>query len=81
MKEEESIQIQKQGNCDTSFLLKPYLLTGFHSRGNLPHIKVEGATYWVTFRLHDSLPQKVLRKLAEEKKEWEIEQQTKNLSK
>lgn len=37
--------------------------TGFHSRGYLPHLKVEGATYFVTFRLADSLPREVLERL------------------
>src|ERR1035437_7720773 len=37
--------------------------TGFHSRGYLPHLKVEGATYFVTFRLADSLPREVLARL------------------
>ncbi|MGH7490794.1 MAG: transposase [bacterium] len=54
----------------TSRLLQPHLLTGYHSRGYLPHLKAEGATYWVTFRLADSLPQHVLRKIEEERKEF-----------
>src|SRR4051794_29410619 len=38
------------------------LISGFHFRGHLPHLKREGATYFVTFRLADSLPaQKVVR--------------------
>lgn len=37
--------------------------TGLHSRGYLPHLKVEGATYFVTFRLADSLPREVLDRL------------------
>jgi hypothetical protein len=36
------------------------LRTGTHSRGYLPHVKREGAWYFVTFRLGDSLPQEVL---------------------
>jgi len=32
----------------------------------LPHIKVEGATYFVTWRLADSLPQNILRRFEEE---------------
>jgi hypothetical protein len=27
-----------------------------HSRGYLPHIEIPDATYFLTFRLHDSLP-------------------------
>ena len=30
-----------------------------HDRGYLPHWQAEGATYFVTFRLRDSLPQPV----------------------
>jgi type I restriction enzyme R subunit/putative DNA methylase len=37
------------------------LRTGIHTRGYLPHVKREGAAYFVTFRLADSLPQEVLR--------------------
>jgi putative transposase len=36
------------------------LRTGIHSRGYLPHVKREGASYFVTFRLTDSLPKEVL---------------------
>jgi len=42
---------------------------GYHSRGYLPHKKVSGATYFVTYRLADSLPREVLLRL-----ESEIEQ-------
>jgi REP element-mobilizing transposase RayT len=37
------------------------LRSGVHSRGFLPHVKREGAAYFVTFRLADSLPTEVLR--------------------
>jgi REP element-mobilizing transposase RayT len=37
-----------------------------HSRGYLPHIVKPGATYFVTFRLADSLPQSVLADLEAE---------------
>jgi len=36
------------------------LRSGIHSRGYLPHVKREGAIYFVTFRLADSLPKSVL---------------------
>jgi len=36
------------------------LRSGIHTRGYLPHVKREGASYFVTFRLVDSLPQTVL---------------------
>jgi REP element-mobilizing transposase RayT len=43
------------------------LRTGTHTRGYLPHVKREGATYFVTFRLADSLPQAVLLKIQGER--------------
>ena len=39
------------------------LISGSHSRGYLPHVKVDGGTYFVTFRLHDSLPREVFIRL------------------
>jgi len=36
------------------------LRSGVHTRGYLPHVKREGAEYFVTFRLGDSLPKEVL---------------------
>ncbi len=36
------------------------LRSGIHSRGFLPHVKREGASYFVTFRLADSLPREIL---------------------
>ncbi len=38
---------------------------------HLPHWRQEGATYFVTFRLHDSLPQEKLRELRALRREWE----------
>jgi REP element-mobilizing transposase RayT len=37
--------------------------SGYHSRGYLPHLKVEGADYFVTFRLADSLPRELILRL------------------
>ena len=37
--------------------------SGVHTRGYLPHVKREGARYFVTFRLTDSLPKEVLLKI------------------
>jgi hypothetical protein len=42
-------------------------LAGIHTRGFLPHVKVEGAEYFVTFRLADSLPQEVLQQYEQER--------------
>jgi len=38
---------------------------------HLPHWRQDGATYFVTFRLHDSLPQSKLRELRQLKADWE----------
>ncbi|MBC8010874.1 MAG: transposase [Burkholderiales bacterium] len=38
---------------------------GWHSRGYLPHLKRVGATYFVTFRLADSLPREAREQMAE----------------
>src|SRR5215469_10500337 len=35
------------------------LRSGIHNRGYLPHVKREGSSYFVTFRLADSLPKEV----------------------
>src|SRR2546421_164865 len=37
----------------------------------LPHWRQDGATYFVTFRLHDSLPQEKLQELRDLKAKWE----------
>jgi len=44
------------------------LRTGFHSRGYLPHLKLEGAVYFVTFRTADSLPKAIIQRLIEKRK-------------
>jgi REP element-mobilizing transposase RayT len=43
------------------------LVSGFHSRKVLPHLKREGASYFVTFRLAGTLPREVLLKLKAER--------------
>ena len=40
--------------------LPDHLGTGQYTRGFLPHVRVEGKSYFVTFRLAGTLPQKVL---------------------
>jgi REP element-mobilizing transposase RayT len=45
------------------------LRSGVHTRGYLPHVKREGASYFVTFRLADSLPKAVLLKYQAERAE------------
>jgi REP element-mobilizing transposase RayT len=44
------------------------LVTGLHFRGKLPHLKKEGAAYFVTFRLADSLPAHEVARLKHERK-------------
>lgn len=44
-----------------------HLVSGFHARGGLPHLKREGGTYFVTFRLAGTLPREVLVKLKTER--------------
>ncbi|MGE0529568.1 MAG: hypothetical protein AB7P49_21145 [Bdellovibrionales bacterium] len=38
----------------------------------LPHWRQDGATYFVTFRQKDSLPQSKLQELRQLKKEWDL---------
>lgn len=40
------------------------------SRANLPHWNQEGTTYWVTFRLADSLPQEKIKPWKDERDIW-----------
>lgn len=42
-------------------------VSGLHFRGKLPHLKKEGADYFVTFRLHDSLPSQEIGRLKQER--------------
>ncbi len=39
-------------------------------RRNLPHWRQEGATYFVTFHLHDSMPKDAVRRLEEKRQKW-----------
>ena len=43
------------------------LKSGLHSRGVLPHLKREGASYFVTFRLAGTLPRDVLQRFKAER--------------
>jgi REP element-mobilizing transposase RayT len=43
------------------------LVSGLHFRGRLPHLKKEGAVYFVTFRLADSLPAREVARLKHER--------------
>jgi REP element-mobilizing transposase RayT len=50
-----------------------YLRVKIRSRGYLPHWEIEGATYALTYRLHDSLPVEVWQRLLREKEEMKLE--------
>lgn len=43
------------------------LVSGLHSRGALPHLKREGTSYFVTFRLAGTFPRQVLLQLKRER--------------
>jgi len=43
------------------------LVTGFHSRGVLPHLKREGGAYFATFRQAGTLPRDVLQRFKQER--------------
>ncbi len=47
----------------------PAVLSGWHWRGRLPHLKEKGGTYFVTFRLANSLPEKVVENYRLEREE------------
>ena len=46
-----------------------HLLAGFHSRDHLPHLKREGGTYFVVFRLAGTLPADVLLRFKQEREQ------------
>ena len=45
----------------------PPRLAGRYDRGYLPHLRAQGRSYFVTFRLHGTLPQEVLRQYQAER--------------
>jgi hypothetical protein len=45
----------------------PPRLAGLYDRGYLPHLRAQGRSYFVTFRLHGTLPQEVLRQYQAER--------------
>jgi REP element-mobilizing transposase RayT len=61
--ERVKFQLRTDGIPDTPL---NSLRSGIHSRGYLPHVKREGASYFVTFRLVDSLPKEVLLRFEHE---------------
>jgi len=59
-------QLRMTGVRDEAF---SRLVTGIHTRGYLPHVKREGASYFVTFRVVDSLPREVVLELERKRAE------------
>src|SRR5947208_17164487 len=45
----------------------PHLVSGFHTRNVLPHLKREGGAYFVTFRLAGTLPAELIQRLKRER--------------
>src|SRR3974390_2218050 len=58
----ERVKFELRATCVKPGQAHP-LRTGIHTRGYLPHVKREGARYFVTFRLADSLPRDVLLRI------------------
>lgn len=48
---------------------EPWFVPGY--RRNLPHLRLEDATYFVTFRLADSIPEAVVQQWQEERHDWQ----------
>ena len=63
--ERTNYELRSDGVRDTQVSLR----SGIHTRGYLPHVKREGATYFITFRLADSLPRQVLLRFEQERAE------------
>ncbi len=57
----------RQDACPTTEA--PHLTAGFHARDHLPHLKKQGAAYFVTFRLAGTLPAAVLKELKLEREQ------------
>jgi hypothetical protein len=53
-------QLRANGAKDGAGAKSNPLRSGIHTRGYLPHVKREEASYFITFRLADSLPKEVL---------------------
>jgi hypothetical protein len=45
----------------------PHLVAGLHHGDHLPHLKREGASYFVTFRLAGTLPREILLRFKQER--------------
>lgn len=63
----EAAATGRQDACPTPDA--PHLTAGFHSRDHLPHLKKEGGSYFVTFRLAATLSGEVLRRFKQEREQ------------
>lgn len=52
---------------DETDAAKSHLISGFHTRNTLPHLKREGGAYFVTFRLAGTLPGELVTRLKRER--------------
>ena len=59
----------KQRDAESTVYFDPASPIG-RLKGNLPHWRQDGVTYFVTFRLNDSIPQTKLRQWLTERKQW-----------
>jgi REP element-mobilizing transposase RayT len=57
------------GRRDACPTTKTHLIAGFHSRDHLPHLKKEGACYFMTFRLAGTLPKEVVLRFKQEREQ------------
>ena len=64
----EAAATGRQDACPTPDAQR-HLTAGFHSRDHLPHLKKEGGSYFVTFRLAGTLPANVLQQLKQEREQ------------
>jgi REP element-mobilizing transposase RayT len=60
-------KLASEDACATIMRHKELLISGFHFRGVLPHLKREAGTYFVTFREAGSLPREVLARFKAER--------------
>ncbi len=64
----EAATTGRQDACPTPDAQR-HLTAGFHSRDHLPHLKREGGSYFVAFRLAGTLPGEVLRRFKQEREQ------------
>src|SRR5688572_24511134 len=57
-------------DLDSIGYFDPFQPVGEHRGGNLPHWRQDGVTYFVTFRLADSIPQEKMNLWFAERRDW-----------